>query len=36
VAMQHFSDVPGAVLDAASRTGRWDDMTVVAVWRGGR
>ncbi len=29
--LQHFSDVPGAVLDAASRTGRWDDMTVVAL-----
>ena len=35
-ALQHFSDVPGAVLDAASRTGRWDDMTVVAVRRVGR
>jgi hypothetical protein len=27
----HFSDVPGAVLSAAGRTGRWDDMTVVAL-----
>jgi hypothetical protein len=30
VLLQHFSEVPSAVLDAASRTGRWDDMTVVA------
>jgi len=30
-ALQHFSDVPVAVLDAAGRTGRWDDMTVVAL-----
>ncbi len=29
-------DVPGAVLDAASRTGRWDDMTVVALRLVGR
>jgi serine/threonine protein phosphatase PrpC len=28
---QHFSDVPGSVLQAAGRTGRWDDMTVVAL-----
>ncbi len=28
---RHFSDVPQAILDAAQRTGRWDDMTVVAV-----
>lgn len=29
--IEHFSDVPSAVLTAASRTGRWDDMTVVAL-----
>lgn len=28
---KHFSDVPQAILDAAQRTGRWDDMTVVAL-----
>jgi serine/threonine protein phosphatase PrpC len=28
---RHFSDVPGAVLDAAGRTGRADDMTALAV-----
>ena len=28
---QHFSEVPSAVLQAAGRTGRWDDMTVVAL-----
>lgn len=28
---QHLSDVPSAVIQAASRTGRWDDMTVVAL-----
>lgn len=28
---QHFSEVPGAVLQAAGRTGHWDDMTVVAL-----
>ena len=32
----HFSEVPVAVLDAASRTGRWDDMTVVALRLVGR
>jgi serine/threonine protein phosphatase PrpC len=31
VLLKHFSEVPPAVLDAASRTGRWDDMTVVAL-----
>ena len=36
VLLQHFSDVPGAVLDAAGRTGRWDDMTVVALRLAGR
>ena len=30
-AMKHFSEVPQAVLDAASRTGRADDMTAVAL-----
>ena len=30
-ATRHFSEVPGAVLDAASRAGRADDMTCVAV-----
>jgi serine/threonine protein phosphatase PrpC len=29
--LQHFSEVPDAVLNASSRTGRWDDMTVVAL-----
>ena len=29
--MKHFSDVPRAVLDAAGRTGRADDMTAVAL-----
>jgi serine/threonine protein phosphatase PrpC len=28
---RHFSEVPPAILDAAARTGRADDMTVVAV-----
>ena len=28
---RHFSEVPSAILDAAGRTGRLDDMTVVAV-----
>ncbi len=28
--LEHFSDVPTAVFQAASRTGRWDDTTVVA------
>ena len=28
---RHFSEVPPAILDAAGRTGRPDDMTVVAV-----
>jgi len=30
-ALEHFSEVPDAVLDAASRTGRADDMTAVAL-----
>jgi serine/threonine protein phosphatase PrpC len=30
-AVKHFSDVPAAILDAAGRTGRADDMTAVAV-----
>jgi len=29
--LEHFSDVPSAVLEAASRSGRWDDMTVIAI-----
>jgi len=29
--LKHFSEVPQAVLDAASRTGRADDMTAVAL-----
>jgi serine/threonine protein phosphatase PrpC len=29
--MQPFADVPSAVLDAASRLGRADDMTAVAL-----
>jgi serine/threonine protein phosphatase PrpC len=28
---RHFSEVPQAVLDAAGRTGRMDDMTAIAV-----
>jgi serine/threonine protein phosphatase PrpC len=28
---EHFSEVPGTVLDAAARTGRHDDMTAVAL-----
>jgi len=28
---EHFSEVPTAILDAAARTGRPDDMTAVAV-----
>jgi hypothetical protein len=28
---RHFSEVPPAILDAAGRTGRADDMTVVAL-----
>lgn len=31
VMLQHFSEVPVAVLTAAGKTGRWDDMTVVAM-----
>ncbi len=31
VALQHFSEVPTAVLEAAGGAGRWDDMTVVAL-----
>lgn len=34
--VQHFLDVPGAVLYAASRTEGWNDMTVVALRLGGR
>ncbi len=30
-AVEHFSEVPYAILDAAGRTGRADDMTVVAL-----
>jgi len=30
-ALKHFAEVPQAVLDAASRTGRADDMTAVAL-----
>jgi serine/threonine protein phosphatase PrpC len=30
-ALGHFSEVPSAVFDAASRRGRGDDMTVVAL-----
>ena len=30
-AVKHFSDVPAAILDAAGKTGRADDMTAVAV-----
>lgn len=30
-AARHFSDVPGAILEAAGRTGRTDDMTAVAL-----
>ena len=30
-AARHFSEVPAAILDAAGRTGRADDMTAVAV-----
>jgi hypothetical protein len=29
--MHHFSEVPQAILDAAARTGCYDDMTVVAL-----
>ncbi|MFI5094766.1 MAG: PP2C family protein-serine/threonine phosphatase [Candidatus Acidiferrales bacterium] len=29
--VKHFSEVPAAVLDAAGRTGRTDDMTAVAL-----
>jgi len=32
-AMDHFSAVPQAVLDVSARTGRYDDMTVVALRR---
>ena len=31
VALTSFAEVPQAVVDAASRTGRADDMTVVAL-----
>ena len=30
-ALQHFAEVPVALLDAAGKTGRWDDMMVVAL-----
>lgn len=30
-ALQHFSEVPVALLDAAGKTGRYDDMTVVVL-----
>ncbi len=30
-AMHHCSEVPQAILDAAARTGRYDDMTVVVI-----
>ncbi len=30
-ALEHFSEVPAALLNTASKTGRWDDMTVVAL-----
>jgi len=30
-ATMHFSDLPQAVLDAAERTGRLDDMTAIAL-----
>lgn len=30
-AVRHFSEVPAAILDAAGRTGRADDMTAVAL-----
>jgi serine/threonine protein phosphatase PrpC len=36
VILEHFAEVPSAVLNAASRTGRWDDMTVVALRLVGR
>lgn len=30
-ALEHFSEVPAALLNIASKTGRWDDMTVMAL-----
>jgi hypothetical protein len=30
-ARHHFSEVPQAILDAAARTGRHNDMTAVAL-----
>ena len=30
-ALCHFTEIPGAILDAAGRTGRADDMTAVAL-----
>jgi len=33
VMLEHFSEVPVAVLAVAGKTGRWDDMTVVALRR---
>jgi len=30
-AARHFSEVPQAILDAAGRTGRADDMTAVVL-----
>jgi len=35
-ALQHFSEVPVAVLNAAGKAGRYDDMTVLALRPGGR
>lgn len=32
---KHFSETPSAILDAASRRGRGDDMTAVALRLGG-
>jgi serine/threonine protein phosphatase PrpC len=32
---KHFSEVPQAILEAVQRTGRYDDMTVVALRRRG-
>jgi len=29
VALNHFSEVAAALLDAADKAGRWDDMTVL-------
>lgn len=32
-ALRHFSEVPAAILDAAGKAGRADDMTAVAIRR---